>query len=34
MLFLVFVMTIAGGFEVTNGYGPKLAPQVMWARAY
>ncbi|KAJ6939412.1 hypothetical protein NC651_005763 [Populus alba x Populus x berolinensis] len=25
----VFVMTIAGGFEVTNGYGPKLAPQVM-----
>jgi hypothetical protein len=30
----VFVMTIAGGFQVTNGYGPKLAPQVVRVRAY
>jgi hypothetical protein len=34
----VFVMTIAGRlqgeFQVTNGYGPKLAPKVMRVRAY
>jgi len=34
----VFVMTIAGGmqgeFQVTNGYGPTKAPQVMKVTKY
>lgn len=34
----VFVITITGGlqgeFQVTNGYGPKLAPKVMRVRPY
>ena len=34
----VFVMTIAGRlqgeFQVTNGYGPELAPGVMTVRAW
>lgn len=34
----VFVITFSGKlegeFQVTNGYGPKKAPQVMWVRDF